>query len=131
MYNFTVKDRHGGNGQLVMGKGCRIDPSVSIDTTAGVLLGDRVILSDGVLIFTHAHDKNDPLNHMKVVKSKLVIENDAYVGARAIILGQVNVIGRKSVIGAGAVVTKDVEPFTIVAGNPARKIGMIDGYNES
>lgn len=123
MYNFKVKDREGMGGQLVLGIGCRIDPSVSIDISAGVRLGDRVILSDGVMIFTHGHDKNAPLDKMKITRSGLVIEDDVYVGARAIILDKVTVIGRKSVIGAGSVVTKNVEPFTVVAGNPASVIG--------
>ena len=54
-------------------------------------------------------------------KSKVLIGNDVWIGARAVILGGVT-IGDGAVIGGGAVVTKDVEPYTIVAGNPARVI---------
>ena len=51
-----------------------------------------------------------------------MIGNDIWIGARVTILPGVHV-GDGSVIGAGAVVTKDVEPYSIVAGNPAKKIG--------
>ncbi|BCW49580.1 hypothetical protein StoSoilB13_19220 [Arthrobacter sp. StoSoilB13] len=50
------------------------------------------------------------------------IENDAWIGASAIVLGGVTV-GEGAVVGAGSVVTKDVEPYSIVVGNPARMIG--------
>lgn len=49
------------------------------------------------------------------------IEDDCWIGAGAIILNGIT-IGKGSVVGAGAVVTKDVEPYTIVGGNPAHKI---------
>jgi acetyltransferase-like isoleucine patch superfamily enzyme len=52
----------------------------------------------------------------------LLIEQDAWIGAGAIILSGVNRIGKGAVIGAGAVVTKDVEDFSIVVGNPARHL---------
>ncbi|WP_262230549.1 DapH/DapD/GlmU-related protein [Stenotrophomonas maltophilia] len=55
--------------------------------------------------------------------SRLVIEDDVWVGFGAIVLSGVR-IGRGSIIAAGAVVTKDVEPYSIVGGNPARKISQ-------
>src|SRR3989344_3756475 len=54
---------------------------------------------------------------------KLVIEDDCWIGYGAIILTGVK-IGRGAIIGAGSVVTKDVKPYSIVLGNPAKKIGM-------
>ena len=56
-------------------------------------------------------------------KLKLVIEDDCWIGCGAIILTGVK-IGRGAIIGAGSVVTKDVKPYSIVLGNPAKKIGM-------
>ena len=62
-----------------------------------------------------------------VFKAKLVtsirIETDVWVGTGAIVLPSVGHIGEGAIIGAGAIVTKDVEAFSIVAGNPARVIG--------
>lgn len=55
-------------------------------------------------------------------KSKLEIKDNVWIGARAIILGNVRTIGTGAIIGAGSVVTKPVPDYTIVAGNPARII---------
>jgi len=57
-------------------------------------------------------------------KREIVIEKDAWLGAGVIVLPGVK-IGEGAIIGAGAVVTKDVEPFTIVGGVPAKKIGEV------
>jgi acetyltransferase-like isoleucine patch superfamily enzyme len=57
-----------------------------------------------------------------VSKGDVIIGNDVWIGYRAILLSGVN-IGDGAVVGAGAVVTKDVEPYSVVAGNPARLIG--------
>lgn len=53
----------------------------------------------------------------------IIIEDDVWIGANAIILSGVT-IGEGAIIGAGSVVTKNVEPYTIFAGNPAKKIKM-------
>ena len=58
---------------------------------------------------------------MQLVKKPIVIDDNAWVASRAIILPGV-VIGKAAVVGAGAVVTKDVEPWTVVGGNPAKFI---------
>ncbi|MCP2047858.1 UNVERIFIED_ORG: acetyltransferase-like isoleucine patch superfamily enzyme [Paenarthrobacter nicotinovorans] len=55
-------------------------------------------------------------------RDRVDIGNDVWIGASAIILGGVT-IGEGAIIGAGSVVTKDVEPYSIVVGNPARKVG--------
>jgi acetyltransferase-like isoleucine patch superfamily enzyme len=59
-----------------------------------------------------------------VKHAPVVLEEDVWVGANAMILKGVTV-GRASIVGAGAVVTKDVPPNSIVAGNPARIIGEV------
>ena len=57
-----------------------------------------------------------------IPKSELEIKDNVWIGTRAIILGNVRTIGTGSIIGAGAVVTKPVPDYAIVAGNPARVI---------
>jgi maltose O-acetyltransferase len=55
--------------------------------------------------------------------TQLVIEENVWIGTKTIILPGISCIGKNSIIGAGSVVTKEIQPFTIVAGNPAKVIG--------
>lgn len=71
------------------------------------------------VLSTIFNDKNPP--GQKISKGAIVIEDDVWIGSNAVVLSGVK-IGRGAVIGAGAVVTKDVESYTIVGGNPARVI---------
>lgn len=92
---------------------------VWLDYSGGIEIGDNVCISDHVHIHTHSHGYNP---HNKPVYKKLKIGKDVWIGENAIILFQVSELGDGAVIGAGAVVTKDVAPYTVVAGNPARVI---------
>ncbi|MBT4338464.1 MAG: CatB-related O-acetyltransferase [Bacteroidetes bacterium] len=56
-------------------------------------------------------------------KGNIIIEDDVWIGMNTLILSGVS-IGKGSIIGAGSIVTKDIEPFSIVAGNPAKMIGL-------
>jgi len=89
-------------------------------------IGDNVMMGPDVLIITRNHEFKDlsvPMNRQGMKKHEpVIIEDDVWIGARVIILPGVR-IGKGSIIGAGAVVTKDVEPYTIVGGVPARVIG--------
>lgn len=95
----------------------------------GVLLtvGEEVMTASDVLILGsgHRYDRRDvPMNSQgNLPDSTLVIEDDVWIGARSTILAKNSVIGRGAIIGAGSVVVGDVEPYTIVGGNPARVIG--------
>lgn len=97
-----------------------------IDYTGGLSIGRHVNISQETLIFTHEHSAQmslfDPRNKDPINK-KLVIEDEVWIGARAIILPSVHRIGKGAMVGAGSVVTKDIEDYTIVAGNPATVIG--------
>lgn len=74
----------------------------------------------GLPIFHTPHIRNNKYNWLGL-DSKVVIEDDVWVGYGAIILSGVT-IGQGSIIASGSVVTKDVEPYSIYGGNPARKI---------
>jgi maltose O-acetyltransferase len=86
-----------------------------------IAIGDYVDIAPEVQIWTLEHDPMDPAFGVK--SAGVVIEDHAWIASRAILLPGVRV-GKGGVVAAGAVVTRDVEPYTIVAGVPARPIGM-------
>ncbi len=92
-----------------------------------VKIGNQVMMGPEVLIQTRNHrtDRTDiPMQGQGVIESDLTIEDDVWLGARAIILPAVKTIGRGAIVAAGAVVTKPVPPFAIVGGNPAKVIRL-------
>lgn len=92
-----------------------------------VTIGDRASISPGVTIIADAGPNNSRLQHLPYVREHLIVErpviigNDAWIGAGAILLPGVT-IGEGAIVGAGALVSRDVESFTVVAGMPAREI---------
>ena len=88
-------------------------------------LGDRVSIAPRVTIVTSSHPNNSRIRAFApVARGPVVIEADAWIGAGAVILPNVR-IGRGAVVGANAVVTANVEPFHVVAGQPARTIQVL------
>jgi len=112
---------------IYIGKSVHIGSNAYVDYSGGVQIGDNVSISDGVRIYTHDHPVHggsvdwyaNPISF-----SAITILDYAWIGSNSIILPRVNKIGRGAIIGAGAVVSKDVPDFSIVVGNPARIIGM-------
>lgn len=103
-----------------IGAGTRINRDCSLDTRGGLSIGDHVSISPEVVVLTADHDLSEagfPLRHRPVV-----IEDHVWLGMRAMVLPGVR-IGRGAVIAAGAVVSRDVEPLSVVAGVPARVVG--------
>lgn len=105
----------------------RISENVVIDCSSEILIEDNVWISENTKILNHEHR----INGREWKKSKdvevtdgLVIAEDAWIGANTIILPKVTRIGKGAIIGAGSVVTKNVEDYEIVGGNPAKKIGQ-------
>ncbi len=85
-----------------------------------VRTGHDVSIGPEASILTLGHDPGSPIFADRV--GEVPIGNHVWIGYRAIILPGVT-IGEGAVVGAGAVISKDVEPFSVMAGNPARKIG--------
>jgi acetyltransferase-like isoleucine patch superfamily enzyme len=97
-----------------------INRDVLLDARMGLIIGQNVSISEGVAIFSLAHDPQSPdfANKGGTVR----IEDYVFIGARATILPDV-VIGKGAVVAAGAVVSRSVSPYAIVAGVPAKPIG--------
>jgi len=92
-----------------------------------VTIGENVLISWDVNIIEyeyHAPGGGQP------TPRKITIEDEVWIGARSMILNGVT-IGRGAIVGAGAVVTKDVDPFMLVAGNPARVIQQVSSWTGS
>ena len=85
-------------------------------------IGDRVSIAPRVVITLVSHANMSHIRrYVYIRRGGVKICNDCWIGAGAIVLNGIT-IGEGDVVGAGAVVTKDVEPYTIVVGNPAHKI---------
>ncbi len=97
-----------------------INPHCHIDVRGGIEIGENVSISERVSIVTGDHNPADP--HFRARFRPVKVEDHVFIGYGAIILGNV-VLGKGSVIAAGSLVQKDVEPFSIVGGVPAKKIG--------
>jgi maltose O-acetyltransferase len=97
-----------------------INRDVILDGRMGLKIGSNVSISEGALLLTLEHDPNSLTFDNR--GGAVTIGNRVFVGARAIILPGIT-LGEGAVVAAGAVVTHDVPPFTIVGGVPARPIG--------
>jgi maltose O-acetyltransferase len=106
--------------RLTLGRNSIVGPHTLLDARGHITLGDNVNVSSHTKIQTAKHLIDDP--GFDAVYEPVVIEDRVWVGLGATILGGVT-IGEGAVVAAGAIVTKDVEPFTVVGGIPARKIG--------
>ena len=110
------------DSKLILGDNSQINKNVVIDFTGGMLIGANVLISADAYIMSHNHGLDPKSIPKKIFK---VINDNVWIGARAIVLPQAQNIGKNSIIAAGSVVTKDVPPNSIVAGNPAKVIKNI------
>lgn len=113
------------HGPIELGNEVAINHGCSLDGGKGkIVIGSQTRIANNVTIyaFNHGMSPDKPI-YQQVVDSKgIIIGSDVWIGAQAGIVDGVN-IGNCAVIGMGAIVTKDVPEYAIVAGNPARIIG--------
>ncbi len=114
-----------GPGQLRrdgfrVGRNSQINRGCCLDARAPLSIGKNVSLSPEVMILTTQHDLED--GDFALEGKPVTIEDHVWIGSRAIVLPGVT-IGRGAVVAAGAVVTSDVPPRSIVGGVPAKNIG--------
>ena len=108
-----------GAGGLLVGENTIINRHCYFDMRGGIRIGSNVSISPEVSFITSQHLVDDP--DFGIQDLEIVVEDRAWIGSRVTILPGVRV-GEGAVVAAGAVVAKDVEPFAVVGGTPARKI---------
>jgi len=113
--------------RLAVGDRCFINDGCRFDVSAPVTIGDDVYLGHEVAVLTTSHEMGPSWRRAgDTTAAPITIGPGAWVGARATILGGVTV-GEGSIVAAGAVVTRSVEPNTLVGGVPAQLIRLLDG----
>ena len=113
--------------RLQIGSDAVINIGCTFDLNAPISIGDHVAIGHNVLFLTSSHRMDNSVHRAGSVFTKpITVKNGAWIGARSIIMPGVTV-GAGSVVGAGAVVTKDVPPDTLVGGVPARAIYEMSG----
>lgn len=122
--NVAVELCTGDGATLRIGRNCSLNYGVSIGATGSITLGDRVRVGPYTMIVDT--DFHDPLRrNVRPPPRAVVIEDDVWLGAKVSVMPGVR-IGRGSIVGTGAVVTRDVPPFTVVGGVPARELRKLD-----
>jgi acetyltransferase-like isoleucine patch superfamily enzyme len=114
--------------RVSIGAGTVIDHGCLLCTAGGLLIGENVYIAPGVWLLNESRDVNDPQS--AETHQPIVIDDYAWIGPRAIILGGVT-IGRGAIVQAGALVTQDLEPNRVVGGVPGRVVGMRELLNPS
>jgi UDP-2-acetamido-3-amino-2,3-dideoxy-glucuronate N-acetyltransferase len=109
--------------KVKIGSNCKIQNNVSVYT--GIICEDDVFLGPSVVFTNIKNPRSSIIRRDKYVKT--IVSKGATIGANATIICGNN-IGEYAFVGAGAVVTKFVSPYSIVVGNPAKKIGWISRY---
>jgi maltose O-acetyltransferase len=105
---------------LSIGERCFIGSNVCMVLHENTVIGNRVVINVNVQLLTGSHGTKDPA--WLLVAKPIIIQNYVWIAYNAIILPGVT-IGKGAVVGAGAVVSRDVPEFSVVAGNPAKVVG--------
>lgn len=109
---------------LIIGEGSQIGDHAVLDARSGIVIGENVNISSNVSVWTLQHDyrnKSFDCFSTKDRNMKVVIEKHVWLGCNVVVLPGC-IIGEGAVCCAGSVITKDVAPFSVVAGIPAKKI---------
>jgi acetyltransferase-like isoleucine patch superfamily enzyme len=110
--------------KLRIGENVDIGEFVVLRASGGLTIGARVLIAAHAVVTTRGHPESLP-RYGRVEDAPIAIEDDVWIGAGAIVLPGVT-LGRGSIVGAGAVVTSDVPPLTVVAGVPARELRKVE-----
>ena len=115
-----------GVGDIIIGDRCRIGMSNVL--IGPVTIGNDTILAQNIVMSGLNHGYEDitlPPHDQKVTKSKIIIEDEVWIGANVVVVAGVT-IGKHCVVAAGSIVTKSIPPYSVVVGNHAK---VIKQYN--
>lgn len=114
----------GRRPRITIGTSCYVNRNVCVDASLAIEIGRNVMIGPFGYLTDHDHGTaaGATISEQPLVAASVTIEDDAWLGAHVCVLKGVR-IGTGAVVGAGAVVTRDVPPGAIVAGVPARVIG--------
>lgn len=113
-------------GDIIIGSKSRLGLSSLV--LGPVLVGDNVTIGQHTVLSGLNHDYEDVFEEpskQKIIRKKITIHNNTWIGANSVVLPGIT-IGGNSMIGAGSVVTKDIPPYSLAVGNPARVIKQYD-----
>lgn len=114
-----------GLSNISIGNNVYINHNVELYAqNAEIKIGDYVMIGPNTYMSTTSHgyeNTSKPMSLQKDTHKRITIEDDVWIGTKVVILPGIN-IGKGAIIGAGAVVTKDVKPYSIVGGVPAKHI---------
>ncbi len=114
-----------GGRNTTIGRNVFVNQNCTFYDLGGLTIGDDVMIGPNVSLITSGHPILPTQRRSGVTAAPIVIERNVWIAAGVTIIGGVTV-GENSVIAAGAVVTKDVPPNSLVGGNPARVIRSIE-----
>jgi acetyltransferase-like isoleucine patch superfamily enzyme len=120
--SFAILRSHGG--YIKIGNENFIGERVQIQGRGGVEIGNRCMIGANTFISSSNHNIDDPMSESYLRKEmpvKTIIEDFVWIGANSVIVAGVT-IGHHVVVGAGTIVTKDIEPYSMVVGNSGRVI---------
>lgn len=121
-----LTELHPQGGFIRVGNNCSVNNLAVVYGAGGVTVGDDCRIANGAVIIAFNHkfaDPDRPIRAQGVKALGIRIESDVWIGARALVLDGVT-IGEGSVIGAGAVVTRDIPKRSVAVGNPARVVSV-------
>ncbi len=115
-----------GNESIIIGDNVYFNSNVMInaDQEGHIEIGDNCIIGPNVVFRTSDHvflSKEIPIIKQGHKPGTIIVKDNVWIGANVILIGSVT-IGRGAIIGAGSVVTEDVDDFAVVVGVPAKKI---------
>ena len=112
----------------MLGDNSWLDNGAKIYCVDKITIGSNCVVSANAFLCTASHDINSLT--FKLVTKQLLIDDGVWIASNAIVLPGGAKIGEGAVVAAGSVVTRDMAPWVIVAGNPAKEIGKRNIVNE-